>query len=207
MSLARDERSALVETMRAVGPDAPTLCGDWTTRDLAAHLVLRERRPDASPGILLRPLAGYTAKVQADLAARPYPDLLESVRTGPPVWSPLWAFDAKVNLAEMFVHHEDVRRAAVDWQPRDLGGHWDAALWSVATRIGALAYRKAPCRVRFDGGSGRSASVSGGAGAEVVVSGEPAELVMHAFGREAARVEFAGPAEAVAVVRALDRSM
>ena len=50
MTAASRERAALVTTMRAVGPDAPTLCGDWTTRDLAAHLVLRERRPDAAPG-------------------------------------------------------------------------------------------------------------------------------------------------------------
>ena len=48
MSVAQDERARLVETMRAVGPDHPTLCGDWTTRDLAAHLVVRERRLDAA---------------------------------------------------------------------------------------------------------------------------------------------------------------
>ena len=37
---------ALCDLFEEVGPDAPTLCGDWTTRDLAAHLVMRERRPD-----------------------------------------------------------------------------------------------------------------------------------------------------------------
>lgn len=50
--------------MRAAGPDAPTLCEGWTARDLAAHLVVRERRLDAAPGILVPQLAGYTAKVQ-----------------------------------------------------------------------------------------------------------------------------------------------
>ncbi|WP_346995752.1 maleylpyruvate isomerase N-terminal domain-containing protein, partial [Dietzia sp. SLG310A2-38A2] len=44
-TLAQRERSALVETMRAAGPEAPTLCAGWTTRDLAAHLVVREARP------------------------------------------------------------------------------------------------------------------------------------------------------------------
>ena len=38
MSHARDERSALVASLRDAGPDAPTLCAGWTTRDLAAHL-------------------------------------------------------------------------------------------------------------------------------------------------------------------------
>ena len=67
MTAAARERAALVTTMRAVGPDAPTLCGEWTTRDLAAHLVLRERRPDAAPGILVPALAGYTARKQQHL--------------------------------------------------------------------------------------------------------------------------------------------
>ena len=48
-SPARAERAALCDLFLEVGPDAPTLCGAWTTRDLAAHLVVRERRPDAAP--------------------------------------------------------------------------------------------------------------------------------------------------------------
>ena len=61
MSVAQRERAALVATMRSVGPDAPTLCEGWTTRDLAAHLVIREYRVDAAPGILIPLFAGHTA--------------------------------------------------------------------------------------------------------------------------------------------------
>lgn len=208
MSLARDERHALVETMTAVGPDAPTLCGDWTTRDLAAHLVLRERRLDASPGIMIAPLAGYTAKVQAELARRPYPELLELVRTGPPVWSPLWLVDAQANLGEMFVHHEDVRRAGGNWEPRDLGADWDAALWALARRMGRMAFRKAPCTVVIDAGQGRRVVPRKAAGAdEVTLTGTPAELALYAFGRDAVRVAFDGPDQAVAAVRAMPRGV
>jgi uncharacterized protein (TIGR03083 family) len=46
-TLARAERAALCDLFDEVGPDAPTLCAGWTTRDLAAHLVIRERRADA----------------------------------------------------------------------------------------------------------------------------------------------------------------
>ena len=67
MTAAARERAALVTTMRDAGPDAPTLCGEWTTRDLAAHLVLRERRPDAAAGIMIPALAGYTARKQQHL--------------------------------------------------------------------------------------------------------------------------------------------
>ena len=52
-SLARTERAALADLLAQLGPDEPTLCGDWTTRDLAAHLAIRERRPDALPGVAI----------------------------------------------------------------------------------------------------------------------------------------------------------
>src|SRR5262249_52743320 len=36
------ERAELCDLLDELGPDAPTLLDGWTTRDLAAHLVLRE---------------------------------------------------------------------------------------------------------------------------------------------------------------------
>ena len=113
-SLARTERAALADLLDAVGPDAPTLCGDWTTRDLAAHLVVRERRPDATPGIAISAFAGWTASVQDSYAERPYAELVELVRTGPGRLSPfsLPGADTFFNTTEYAVHHEDVRRAA-----------------------------------------------------------------------------------------------
>ncbi|TQF65343.1 TIGR03085 family protein [Rhodococcus spelaei] len=207
MSLAHDERLALVDTMVRVGPDAPTLCGSWTTRDLAAHLVLRERRPDAAAGILVKPLASYAERVQASLAARPYVDLLESVRTGPPLWSPMRPFDAQLNLGEMFVHHEDVRRAGPDWEPRELDSRWQSALWSLAGRTGRMSYRKAPCAVVLVAPDGRRVTVHKAPGVAVEVHGAAAELALHAFGRDAVRVTVEGPAEAVAAVNALDRGI
>src|SRR5262249_60545235 len=54
--------AALCDTLERVGPAAPTLCEGWTTADLAAHLVVRERKPLAGPGIVLGgPFASYTA--------------------------------------------------------------------------------------------------------------------------------------------------
>ena len=82
------ERAALSDLLESSGPDAPTLCGDWTTRDLAAHLVVRERRPDSLPGIRIRALAGHTESVQASYAGRDYAELVRLVRTGPGLLSP-----------------------------------------------------------------------------------------------------------------------
>src|SRR6185312_282171 len=121
MSVAQRERAALVQTMRGVGPDAPTLCEGWTTRDLAAHLVIREYRPDAAPGILIPFLAAHNAKLQ-NQGSEPnaWDELVGKVAAGPPVYSPLKLLDPVDNVAEMFIHHEDVRRAQPGWQPRVL---------------------------------------------------------------------------------------
>ena len=54
---ARAEREALCDTFLAVGPAAPTLCGSWTTADLAVHLVVRDGRPDLMIGPRL-PIVG-----------------------------------------------------------------------------------------------------------------------------------------------------
>ncbi len=45
------ERAQLANLLAELGPDAPTLLPPWTTRDVAAHLVLRERDPLAGPGL------------------------------------------------------------------------------------------------------------------------------------------------------------
>ena len=86
---ARAERSALCDAALAAGPDAPTLCAGWDVRELLAHLVVRERRPDAGLGIVVRPLAPYGDRVRHDTGRRPFASLVEEVRDGPPRWSPL----------------------------------------------------------------------------------------------------------------------
>ena len=64
VSNSRDERLALAALLEESGPEAATLCTGWLTRDLAAHLVMRERRPDAAAGVMGGPVAPYTARVQ-----------------------------------------------------------------------------------------------------------------------------------------------
>src|SRR5437667_638875 len=47
------ERQQLCDLFVELGPDAPTLLEPWSTRDLAAHLVLREHDHLAAPGLVL----------------------------------------------------------------------------------------------------------------------------------------------------------
>src|SRR5271154_723150 len=105
MSVAQRERVALVDILRAVGPDAPTLCEGWTTRDLTAHLLVRERRPDALPGLVYGPLAPHTARLQNKLAASTqWVDFVELFASGPPLFSLFKVLDPVASIHEIFVH-------------------------------------------------------------------------------------------------------
>lgn len=202
VSFARDERAALCALLDETGPGAPTLCEGWRTVDLAAHLVLRERRPDAAAGVMGGPLAGYTQRVQRGLIARtPYPKLVDEFRNGPPGLSVfrIPGVDERANLVEFFVHHEDVRRAADGWEPRDLAVEVTEHLWQ-RLRSARFVLRKAPVGVELvrddlpAGHGHQRVRITAKAKTPVVtVIGSPAELTLWALGRtSAARVRFEG---------------
>jgi uncharacterized protein (TIGR03085 family) len=207
MTAAQRERSALVSTFRQVGPDAPTLCAGWKTRDLAAHLVVRERRLDATPGITLPFLAGYTEKVQNKVAqSSGWDDLVDLVASGPPIYSPFKLLDSVANLGEMFIHHEDVRRAVDGWQPRVLDASIAAPLRRQLGLMSRMMLSKLPAQVELRTPAGeRIARV--GRGDAVTVTGEPQELLLFVAGRDAVRVDFGGDAEAIAAVRSAPRGL
>ncbi|NUT92350.1 MAG: TIGR03085 family protein [Saccharothrix sp.] len=206
MGVAQDERKLLCDLFLEVGPDAPTLCDPWRSRDLAAHLVLRERRPDAALGILAKPLAAHTQRVQDAYAAKPWGELVDLVRKGPPVWSPYALLDEPLNSIEYFVHHEDVRRAADDWTPRSPDPRRDAALWKGLGRAAKLTYRGSPVGVVLRRPDGESVTVKAGPN-PVILTGQVSELLMHAFGRARAEVEYDGDRDAVTAVKTLDRGL
>lgn len=198
---ARAERSALCDLLDRLGPDAPTLCAGWTTHDLAAHLVLRERRPDAMAGIALRPLAGYTESVQRELKARHgYAGLVALLRRPGGLYGLLPGLDAQVNTLEFLVHHEDVRRAQPDWTPRRLPGDLERMVWRRLRLLGRLMLRRSPVGVVLRERPGGAAALAGPSGGErVELAGAPSELLLFCFGRQRhARVEQTGDPEAIA---------
>ena len=177
MSVVQRERVALVEILRAVGPDAPTLCEGWTTRDLLAHLLVRERRPDAVPGLVFGPLASYTAGVQDRLlASRTWEDMVELFASGPPLYSVFKVLDPVASIHEMFVHHEDVRRAQTGWEPRQLDARTVAAVKrrvAVISRAGmSKSMAAVPARLTMRTPDGQTV-VAVGSGSPVTVTGEP----------------------------------
>ena len=199
---AKSERAALADTLEAMGPDAPTLCTGWTTRDLAAHLLLRERHPIASAGIVVGPLAGYAARRQKAIANRDYAALLTDLRN-PPVWSPTSnpLMDEALNVMEMYIHHEDVRRAQPGWRPRGIDPGLSEALWTVVRRTSRLALRRFPAAVVIDA-PGHERISAGAGGPEVSITGKPEELAIFLSGRQqAADVALAGPDDLVERLR------
>ncbi|MEY9843440.1 TIGR03085 family metal-binding protein [Streptacidiphilus sp. MAP5-3] len=201
-NLGRRERLLLADLLESVGPEAPTLCEGWNTADLAAHVVVRERRPDAAGGILLKPLAARLERVRSDYVAKPYAELVEAIRVGPPAYSPfrLPGMEDAGNTMEFFVHSEDVRRAQPDWSARVLDEELSEALWKRISGMARLNGRRSPVGLVLRRPDGQTAVAKKGSPV-VTVTGEPGELVMFGMGRQAhARVEFEGDEEAVAKV-------
>lgn len=199
-SFARAERERLCDLALDNGPDAPTLCGDWTVRDLMAHLVVRENSP-LSVGLVVPPLSSITEKETERVAKKPFDKLVGKVRKprNPLV---LPGIDAAVNTAEYFVHHEDVRRAAEGWEPRTLELDEQDALWRVARVSGKALVRPAGVPVvirRTDTGAHTNLR----AGSDpVAISGLPSEIVLFLYGRrETYGLTFEGPDERVAKLR------
>ena len=200
--LARIERESLCDTFVAAGPHAPTLCSPWDTADLAAHLVVRERRPDLAPGIWLPALASRLEEGQRGYAAKPWPELVETVRSGPPAWSPtrLSSLDDAVNFVEFFIHHEDVLRGDGQVGPRrEVPLRQQKALWKGLTRTGRLFFRRTPVGVVLERRDGTSLTARKPTDlGTVTLRGEATELVLAAYGRQrVAELEVTGRDEAV----------
>lgn len=197
-SLAQQERETLCNLLVERGPDAPTLCEGWSTADLAAHLVVRERRPDSGPGLVWPPLAGYTDKVRLAVRDRtPWAKLVETVRRGPPLL--LRPFDGPMNTIEFFIHVEDVRRAQDGWEPRPISPELADALWA-RVGPGGMA-KKVPATIVIT--SPGRADKERGTGPRLTLAGDPGELTMFGAGRQgAARVEISGNEALAAELRA-----
>jgi uncharacterized protein (TIGR03085 family) len=196
---------ALCDLFTELGPDAPTLLGDWRTRDLAAHLVMRERRPDAAPGVFVHALAAYSEHVRISETERPWTELVELVRDGPPVWNPMRipAIDTLTNSVEYFVHHEDVRRAQPAWAPRQLPADLADALASAVRRMGSVLTRAAKgTGLVLRPPDGDEVPVRRGE-PTVAINGPIPEGVLYIYGRkDVARVSLDGPSDAVARITA-----
>jgi uncharacterized protein (TIGR03085 family) len=206
------ERLELCDLFEELGPDAPTLLDGWTAKDLAAHLVLRERDLVAGPCLVLPArFQRFAERRRAKLAEqREFKWLVARIRSGPPrgFFRIGWVRTFP-SLNEFFVHHEDLRRAN-GLGPRDsLTPMMEEALWRnvcQASRYLSRRLRDAGLEINWTGTDQRmnvrAAEPTG------LLCGQPGELLLFLFGRRiSARVEVTGPAKGVEAVRQTDFGM
>ena len=200
--LAQAERAALCDLLLEVGPEAPTLCEGWTAAHMAAHLVLRERRPDVGLGLVLPgPFARHAARATERAAGQvPFERLVARIRSGPPRLIRL--VDGPMNIVEFFVHLEDVRRATDGWEPRTGLDDLQDALWPFqksGTKLRTRRVKDVGLWIARPGGAPMAVRTGG---RQVTATGDPGELTMFFFGRrDQSRVELTGDPDGVAEVR------
>lgn len=200
------ERTALCDLFDDLGPDAPTLLDGWTTRKLAAHLVLRERDPIAAPCLVLPgpPARFAERRTTAMVERKEFSWLVARLRSGPPIgFFRLPWVRSFPSLNEFFVHHEDVRRADGRGPRENLTPALEAALWRNVQRGSRFLSRRVRgvgLDIVWTGTRQRITVRTGDPIAEL--SGLPGELLLYLFGRQAAaRVDVSGPPDAVAAVQ------
>ncbi|EYT50506.1 TIGR03085 family metal-binding protein [Brachybacterium muris] len=205
VSLVQRERAALADALEAGGPTAPTVLPGWEAADLLEHLLLREQRPDLmiGPKLPVPPLARKAQEGLEGLRALPWADRVEKFRSGPQKLSPVRVLDGLMNTIEYYIHHEDVRRAQPDWEPRTLSAEDQAELFTALKRMGRMLVRAdVEITLMSPQGSIRIPAKKTSRGA-VSVQGNPSELVLWTFGRDDAQVSVQGEDSAI---RALENA-
>ena len=198
------ERAQLCDLLEELGPLAPTLLEPWAARDLAAHLVLRERDYLAAPGLVLPgPWSRLAARRQGALALRDFAGLVTALRSGPPPGFFRIGWVRRMpSLNEFFVHHEDLRRANARG-PRASEPALDEALWRNirgASWFLARRLRGAGLELRWAGTQRIARARRGEPTARI--TGPPGELLLCLFGRkDAAQIQVSGRDAAVEAVR------
>lgn len=181
--VARRERALLCDALDECGPDAPTLCQGWRTRDLAAHLVVRESRPDAAAGMFIGALKPHLDAVMRRTAAADWSALVNRVRSGPPRLSPLHYAEGAANLVEFVVHREDVLRAQAAPRAEDRTRADLALVWQRLRASAPLFFRRDCVTVECPGFGSWASRASADDSQRVVLTGSPVEVLLLATGR------------------------
>ena len=209
------ERMQLCDLLNGLSDDewnAASLDAGWTVEDVAAHIVVRERRLPALARAML--FKGKFGPDQDELVKREKSlgraALVAAMRTMPPLFFRLPGLPALGNLGEAYIHHEDVRRGTLN-RPRPIPADLQPALWTALSLFSGRGLRRIPVKgnlaIVWPDRERRTAPVggrrrAGGDSADAVLSGEPSELLLWLSGRKtAAHVQLDGVPALVAALR------
>lgn len=195
MSLVKRLRASLCDTFDEVGALAPTNCEGWLAQDLAAHLWLRERRPDALPGIGWPRFSAYTSRVQVEALHRHgFSRLVSDLRraASPTGMGPL-------ALAEFLIHGIDVARP--NGIEHELSAGDEARIWPYTDMFCRRIVSRFGGRAVIHPTTGRPLALGRG-DRPVLISGAPSEILYFVSGRlDHAHVELVAEPESLARFR------
>jgi uncharacterized protein (TIGR03083 family) len=190
-----DERRDIADLVDALSPaqlDTPSLCGDWTVRHVAGHLLAAIAAP-ASALLALTVRSGFrlhraNARLAVQMADRPAADLAAALRAHADrrFEPPVVGFPGQ--LTDLQVHGQDIRRP--------LGLPHGLRLERLRVSLEFLAGRRAigfAPRRRLAGLRFEAADLDWSCGSGPVLSGPAEALMMAMTGRAVALGELDGP--------------
>ena len=153
------ERRQLCLLVRRGRTDRTHVVRRLARRGPAGPLVLREGHP-AALGIAVKPLARWQAHVQRQLQQQPFPDLVDRLGTGRPVYSPLRP--DKVDAPQHFRVLRPSRgrpTGADDWQPRTCADKDQKLLWRLLATRGSTSCATPPLGVTLKDNAGNEIKI------------------------------------------------
>jgi uncharacterized protein (TIGR03083 family) len=197
--LIRAERERLVRDLRELPAEAwdhPSLCEEWSVRDVVGHLIRTDRAYRRGVPLLIdlarggfRPQAALARAGRREAAGKDPHDLIEALsRTRYETAVRLHPVPT-IPLAELLIHGQDIRRAlelSHDIPPEVFGLAADGAVSFVRRLFG---WGSLPKGVRFE-----AADVDWSTGSGEIARGPIEAVTMVLSGRRAALADLEGPA-------------
>lgn len=100
----RNELVALLKSLSDKQWHNQTLCTGWSIEDLSAHLLVREHNIVAGIGLVIPQLADLHDKCMQKTRAKGHEYIIQKLKKYP------WYMPASVNVAEFWVHNQDIVR-------------------------------------------------------------------------------------------------
>lgn len=214
----RNKLCDLLEALSDTQWQATTMCEGWDAGDIAAHMLVREREPWYSLGLVVPQLSHLHESRIGVRKTDGRSKMISDLRDGPP--RPLaWGIVGRVQVGEDYIHTEDVRRGGAarvpeadqnvdaDLTPDDGTGDERVAdiLWEAVARFSLQTFGgvKADGVVALTDGTKTRAYRVGGKIARPARNASPAEtlsvtapvgeLLLFTTGRSGAKVSVDGP--------------
>lgn len=180
------ERALLADSLEAVGPQAPTGCGQWTAFDLGAHVVAGEWAAGAPAfcirvlgprGVQFHPRPQAVDQFIARTRRRGFPAVIGQLRRPGPrllLTDPVVAS----TLFEVWMHHDDLTRA--NHLPHGTPTHLGRAIPAL---VGYHRHRLPAARLTIRATEGQHWVLGDTADLPAVVVGPTADLIRWLAGR------------------------